>query len=292
MPTSTGVNAHQVHAIIRGAGAQFAGKVRGPDHDPDGKRRVPHRHSYDVDSAEAKAKWRRVGDGSVREGLVHREALLQTGKELRHQEWKETPNRMVREARRAYEALSAELDAIVAGQASAATGRAAAIRIELAQAKAVVDRGNDRLQRVDLFVLEAILHHLEFKTGRMFPSEDRIAELAGCHRNSVVAAKRRLQAKGLLDWVRRTVKTGNDGQFAPQREQTSCAYEFAPVARMAARTRQRFLQVLTSKLKRLGAAPAGLVAAATRVTAAVTADVAELRSTLASLGAKLDNAST
>ena len=282
--------------ILKGAGAQLAGKTRGPDHDPEGHRRVPRRHSYDVDSVEAKAKWQRVGDGSVREGIVHREALIQTGKELRHQGWKETPNQAVRDARRAHEALSAELDAILAGQASAAPGRPAAIRNELAKACDIMDRGDRRLHHIDLIVLEAVLHYLEFATGRMFPSEDTIAERAGCHRNSVVNAKRRLQANGLLDWVRRTVKTGNDGEFGPQREQTSCAYEFAPIPRMASRTRERFLQILVAKLKRLGAAPAGIAAAATkaitRATEPISADVRAMRETVASLGSSIANAST
>ena len=288
--------ARAAHALIKGAAAQLAGKSRGPDYDPEGTRRVPHRHSYDVDSLEANAKWRRVGDGSVREGIVHREALLQAAKELRHQGWVDTPNREAREACRAYEAFSAELNAIVKGHASAAVGRPAAIRLEIDKAKTVMERAARRLHRVDLDVLDAVLHHLEFATGRMFPSEDRIAALAGCHRNSVVEAKRRLQANGLLDWVRRTVKTGNEGQFGPQREQTSCAYEFAPVVRMAARTRQRFLQILTQKLKRLGAAPAGIAAAAAKAASAalapLSADVAAMREALHSFGGKLGNVST
>ena len=41
-----------------------------------------------------------------------------------------------------------------------------------------------------------------------------------------MAAIRRLRFHGLIDWVRRSIKTGNDGEFAPQREQTSNAYYF------------------------------------------------------------------
>ncbi len=63
---------------------------------------------------------------------------------------------------------------------------------------------------------------------------------------------KRLREHGFVFSVRRSKKTGNDGLFAPQREQTSCAYGFDHRRQMASRTWHRFMQKLEKKLKRLG----------------------------------------
>ncbi|OAN62819.1 helix-turn-helix domain-containing protein [Sphingomonas sp. TDK1] len=247
------MTAHSVNQILKGFSAKLQGKTRGPDHDPDGKRRTPHRDSYDVDDARAKP-WRPIGDGSVRQGLLYREALIQAAKELYQQLWQEYPLAEIREARARQAELSAELDRYAAG-AEAATGRPALIRQELGQVSGYLRAAEGRLRRVDLTVLEAVLQTLDFATGRLFPAIDTIATRAGCHRNSVIAALRRLRDHGLISWVRRTIKTSNEGEFAPQREQTSNAYYFEHRTKMAARVFQRYCQLLVTKLRRLGGLP-------------------------------------
>lgn len=247
------MTAHSVRQIIKGVSAKLQGKTRGPDHDPEGKRRTPHRGSYDVDDVRAKP-WRPIGDGSVRQGLAYREALIQAAKELYQQLWREYPLAQVREARARHAALSTELDQYVAG-GTAATGRPALIRQELGRVSGYLKAADARLRRVDLTVLEAVLQTLDFATGRLFPAIDTIASRAGCHRNSVIAALRRLRDHGLISWVRRTIKTANEGEFAPQREQTSNAYYFEHRTKMAARVFQRYCQLLVTKLRRLGAVP-------------------------------------
>lgn len=269
----------ETRLLLRGVTARLQGKAeRGPD------RRV-RRESYDVDDARAKP-WARIGDGSIGEGLAHREALLQSAGELRRQQWTELPNAKVREARERHATLSAELDGYVAA-GDAPIGRPAVVRQELARLADTLKRAGQRLQRVDLAVLEALLKHVDFATGRLFPTLDRIAQVAVCHRNAVVTALRRLKHHGFVSWVRRSVKTDNEGAFAPQREQTSNAYYFEHRARMAAATFSRFLQVLTYKLRRLGAKRPPDPGRPAEVTDP------ELRATLARLGAGVArNAST
>lgn len=247
--------ARETRQIMKGVGARLGGRERGPDHGEG--RRVPRRHSYDVDDARAKP-WSKIGDGSVAAGLAHREALLQTAKERHRQDWKELPARAVREARDAHDALAAELDALGAAGAPP-VGRMAVVRQELVKLEAVLQRAQQRLRRVDLQVLQALLEMVEFQTGRLFPALETIASAAACHRNSVNGAIRRLKAHGMIDWVRRSLKTANEGEFAPQREQTSNAYFFDHRRQMPPRTWQRYLQILVSKLRRMGRVPADVL---------------------------------
>lgn len=268
--------AHQTKQILRGAGAQLAGKKRGPDPEV-------RRDSFDVDDARAKP-WAKIGDGSIAHGLMHREALLQAADEFYNQEWRELPAAAVREARARRDAMAAEM----AGYAvSAPVGRPATLRQEIARIDAFLGRARQRLRRVDLTVLKALLKRLDFATGKLFPCLDTIAGDAGCHRNAAIAALRRLKAHGFIAWVRRSIATGNQGQFAPQREQTSNAYFFEHRARMPRRVWLRFQQLLTAKLRRLGAIPAAL-----RPGEPPTPKDTPLRAALASLGALVTNAST
>jgi hypothetical protein len=275
----------QTKQFIKAATAQLTGRARGPDHDPEGKRRVPRRESYDVEDDRAKP-WKRLGDGSVAQGLAYRDALLQAAKELYHQLWKELPLREVRAARDAHTALQAELDRYTAGE-QAAVGRPAAIRRELEQLKPTIEGARHRLQRTDLGVLEALVKYVDFATGRLFPSIDAIAHRAGCHRNSVIGALKRLRHHGLIAWVRRSVRTANEGEFAPQREQTSNAYYFDHRRHMQPRVWQRYWQLLLAKLRRFGSPrPPGDTA-----NPAIPVDP-ELRATLERVGAMLAHAST
>ena len=238
-------SAQRARLLAKRVAAQFSGKVRG--HDP-----KVLRNSFDADDDPRARPWRPIGRGTVGEGLAHREALLQTAEEVRVEEWKRTPHAMRRAAR-------ANLDVIVAEIASYENaapppGRLATLRIELAEVQALVDRARMALRRIDVTVLEALIRRVEFSTGKLYPAIDTIAADAGCHRNSVLGALRRLRHHGFVAWVRRSIKTGNEGQFGPQREQTSNAYYFDHRTGMAARTWQRFVQRLAVRVKRLAKA--------------------------------------
>ncbi|MGN6270848.1 MAG: hypothetical protein ACTHM0_13270 [Sphingomonas sp.] len=87
---------------------------------------------------------------------------------------------------------------------------------------------------------------IDFKTGRLDPAIDTIAAAAGRTRGTVIRALAALRRHGFLDWVRRTRKTGNDGQYGPQRAQTSNAYFFS-LNGMAKRVRQRLRDLLARK---------------------------------------------
>lgn len=275
-----------VRNLIRGTSARFAEKARGPDHGEG--RRVPRRHSYDVDDLRAQP-WKKVGDGSFAQGVIHREALVQSAKEQRRQDWKELPNRRLREVRELRDALAAEL-AGLAAQGQAPIGRPATLRQEIERLDATIARADGRLTRIDVTVLEALLAKIDFATGALFPTYDTIAEWAVCSRNAAIEAIKRLKSRGFVDWVRRSIRTNNDGEFAPQREQTSNAYYFDHRRSMAPRTWQRYMQILVAKLRRLGAVPAAVAPGAPAAPREVQ-DPA-LRAALASAASSFDNAST
>jgi len=248
------MSARSVQQIVKGVSAKLQGKTRGPDHDPEGRRRTPHRNSYEVDRDPRAHPWKPIGDGSVRQGLAYREALIQSAKEWYRQLWREYPLSEVRAARARHAALSAELDNYLAG-APAPVGRPAAIRRELGELAGYLRAADARPRRVDLTVLEALLQTIDFATGKLYPAIDTIAVRAGCHRNSVIKALGRLRTHGFVAWVRRTIRTGNDNQFAPQREQTSNAYYFDHRESMPPRLWQRYWQLVVAKLRKLGAIP-------------------------------------
>ncbi len=275
-----------IRNLIRGTSARFAEKSRGPDHGEG--RRVPRRLSYDVDDLRAQP-WRKVGDGSHAQGVIHCEALVQSAKEQRRQDWKELPNRKLREVRELRDELAAELAMLVAG-GQAPIGRPATLRHEIERLDATIARADDRLTRIDVTVLEALLAKIDFATGALFPSYDTIAVWAVCSRNAAIDAVKRLKNRGFVDWVRRSIRTDNEGEFAPQREQTSNAYYFDHRHGMAPRTWQRYIQILVAKLRRLGAVPAAVVPGAPVMPREV--EYAPLRAALASATSSFNNAST
>ncbi|CAN5366918.1 hypothetical protein BH10PSE14_BH10PSE14_04170 [soil metagenome] len=279
--------ARQTRQLLKGAGATLGGRVRGPDWSDDRKQRVPRRNSFEVTDPRANP-WSKIGDGSVGHGLAHREALLETAEELHQKAWRDHPLAEIRDARARQLALQAELDAHLAAGA-APIGRPALVRQELDKLKVFLEAAAARLRRIDVTILKAIIRRVDFATGKLFPAIETIAADAACHRNSVVGSLRRLKIHGLIDWVRRTVRTGNDGEFGPQLEQTSNAYYFDHRRRMATATWQRFWQRMVAKLRRLGSVPPGVAPGAP--TGAEISDP-ELRATLAGLGALVTNAST
>lgn len=279
-----------VQRLLKGATAQLAGRGRrGPDTGEG--RRVPRRHSYDEADPRAKP-WARIQDGSVAAGFAHREAMIATAEQLYVEQWRKFPLSEVRQARAERAAAAAELDDLMTrSPAEVPVGRPAVLRQLIEKLDRELEDADKRLHRMDVTVLKALLSFLDFSTGKLFPAIERIAEKAGCHRNSVIAALRRLKANGFVEWVRRTTMTGNEGEFAPQREQTSNAYYFDNRRRMAKATWLRFTQILTAKLRRLGRIPPGQASTPVADPAAPPApgSVAEA---LASLGAALSRAST
>lgn len=287
------VSARHTHGILKSVTARFTGKAeRGPDHSDDPAARVPHRDSYDVDDPRAK-RWSRIGDGSVGQGIAYREALIETAEEVYHQGWKTHPSVQVRADRAREAALAAELETLgAASPADVPIGRPAAIRTELTKIRTRLAEADRRLRRIDVTVLKALLGFLDYATGRLFPSHETIAAKAGCSVSAVKAAKRRLRAHGLLEWVRRTIRTGTKGEAGPQREQTSCAYHFDHAARMARTTWQRYQQILDRKLRRLGRIPAAIARAVAPPPIGAAAPPGSLMEAVASLGASIHSVRT
>lgn len=145
-----------------------------------------------------------------------------------------------------------------------------------------------RPQRLDIEVMRALLAHLDFGTGKLFPTWETIAATAGCCRTSVFGALRRLKHHGFISWVRRSIRTSRGGVAGPQREQTSNAYFFEHRDRMAPGVWQRLKQRLDAKLRRLrpAAPPPDRPAAIAEIK-----DPA-LRATIAALGAGVRRASS
>lgn len=110
-------------------------------------------------------------------------------------------------------------------------------------------------------VLEVLLGRhgkvaVDFKSGDINPAIETIARVGRISKTTVVRALARLKAMNILDWIRRTEKTGNDGLFGPQRRQISNAYWFTP-ERLPARVLQRLRDLLARRrLRRDGGAPA------------------------------------
>ena len=77
-----------------------------------------------------------------------------------------------------------------------------------------------------LTVIRALRSFFDFKTGRCDPALDTIAKR--CHpslsRRTVIRCLDDLRQYCGIDWVRRTVRTGNSPGEGPQREQTSNSY--------------------------------------------------------------------
>lgn len=287
------VPAHLARGLLKSVTSRLTGNAeRGPDHGPN--RRVPHRDSYDVADPRARP-WSRIGDCSVGAGIAHTEALMQAAEEQYRQGWRDNPGAVVRAARARRTALEEELALYAAASpADVPVGRPAAARMELSKVKADIERADRRLRRTDLTVLKALLHHLDFATGRLFPTLETIAQVAGCHVNAVKNGLVRLKAHGLVAWKRRTIRTGNDGERGPQREQTSNAYYFEHRDKMPRRLWQRYSQILTQKLRRLGRVPAPLQSAPQGIHAPIPAApaAAGLREAVASLGLSISNART
>lgn len=97
-------------------------------------------------------------------------------------------------------------------------------------------------------VLEALLSVMDGKTGRCDPCLDTIAQRSRLSRRTVVRQLEALRAEKIVNWVRRTVKTGNAKGAGPQRQQTSNAY-FIDMMNLPIEIVRTLRQKLGSKLR-------------------------------------------
>ena len=212
-----------------------------------GRDRAVRRHSFDIGSAEAQPGGP-IGDGSYASFIAHQESIVAAAEELQEQQ---RAKRDV-EQLRAAAVRHAELEAALA-RVDTDEPRAAQLRRDLAAATRVLQAEADRLREGDVKVLKKLLRFADRITGRCDPSLAAIAAAAARGRTSICDALRRLHANGFLDWRRRSrVKDGAEGQFGPQREQTSSNYLFDWARALAPGVRLRFEQLLARKLRRLG----------------------------------------
>jgi DNA-binding transcriptional MocR family regulator len=100
-------------------------------------------------------------------------------------------------------------------------------------------------------VFEALIRHMDFRTGRCDPSLDTLTATCKLSRRTVVRHLDVLRRERLIDWARRTVETGNAPGEGPQRKQTSNAY-FIDLARLPVEILRTLRQKLGDKLRETG----------------------------------------
>ncbi|MYL96449.1 helix-turn-helix domain-containing protein [Novosphingobium sp. FGD1] len=99
-----------------------------------------------------------------------------------------------------------------------------------------------------LRVLRALFGVMDGKTGRCDPSLDEISKRSRLSRRTVVRMLETLREHRIVDWVRRTVKTGNAKGEGPQRQQTSNAY-FIDMVKLPIEIVRTLRQKLGGKLR-------------------------------------------
>jgi hypothetical protein len=97
-------------------------------------------------------------------------------------------------------------------------------------------------------VLEALFSVMDGKTGRCDPCLDTIAKRCDLSRRTVVRQLHALREAGIINWVRRTIKTGNAKGAGPQRQQTSNAY-FIDMLKLPIEILRTLRQKLGDKLR-------------------------------------------
>lgn len=97
---------------------------------------------------------------------------------------------------------------------------------------------NGALGHIGLEVLEELFRLVDYRTGRLDPAVSTIAANIKRSYKAVHAALKRLAAAGFLEWIRRTERTDNEGEYGPQVRQISNAYGFRLPERVAKMVRQ------------------------------------------------------
>lgn len=105
-------------------------------------------------------------------------------------------------------------------------------------------------------VLRALMSKMDAKTGRCDPCLDEIAKASKLSRRTVVRQLDTLRTTRIVNWVRRTVKTGNAKGEGPLRHQTSNAY-FIDLAAVPVEILRTLRQKLGNKLKEVSKALQG-----------------------------------
>lgn len=90
-------------------------------------------------------------------------------------------------------------------------------------ARKMFGRRNGPLGHIGIEVLELLANLVDFRSGRLEPAIDYLQDKLGRSRAAIVAALDALRRHGYLDWIRRYVKTGDEGKGHPPR-QVSNAY--------------------------------------------------------------------
>lgn len=277
-------SAHGTNKIVSGLAAKLGGKVRGTD--------PVHRHSIDENAPDAQP-WEHNRFATTTERIATVETLVQTAQELSALHYKRFPRKQLFTLKAGHGALTAEIERLMGmSPAERPVGRLATVRQELAAIDAELAEAELRLRPVDVNVLRAILSFMCGKTGRMFPSGEEIAARAICCVKGVWRSLARLRHHGFIDRIRRSRKKADcDGQFGPQREQTSHAYFLNHRRTMAKRIYQRFIQLREMRWKRLGKNTPAPAPAAPEVPKAVLRGNSPMADALHRLGIALANAS-
>lgn len=90
------------------------------------------------------------------------------------------------------------------------------------------------LGTVAIEILEYFAHIVDFRTGRLDPSIETLKLKLRRSRDAICRALDALRTHGFVDWLRRFVRTGNEGEAGPQVQQTSNAYKLSLPARAKA----------------------------------------------------------
>lgn len=118
-----------------------------------------------------------------------------------------------------------------------------------AYADHVREHGKSRpISQNALRVLRALFSVMDGKTGRCDPCLDTLSKRSRLSRRTVVRLLAKLRAEKIVDWVRRTVKTGNAKGEGPQRQQTSNAY-FIDMVKLPIEIVRTLRQKLGNKLR-------------------------------------------
>ncbi|QXT34351.1 hypothetical protein KV697_10950 [Sphingomonas sanguinis] len=241
----TFASARATSKLINGLTAKFQGKKPGSD--------PVHRGSIDENEPDAKP-WEHNRFETPAERIATVETLLDTAQELSQLHYKRYPRTELFALKARHAALEAEEQQLKAmSPADRPIGRLATVRQEFLAIDAELERARLRMRPFDVSILRAILSFLNAKTGEIFPSGEEIAARAVCCVKGVWRSLERLLHHGFIDRVRRSRrKPDSDGQFGPQREQTSHAYFLNHRKAMPNRIYQRFLQLRGRRWKRLG----------------------------------------
>lgn len=97
-------------------------------------------------------------------------------------------------------------------------------------------------------VLEALMSVMDGKSGRCDPSLDTIAKRSRLSRRTVIRQLFKLRQARIINWVRRTMKTGNAKGEGPLRQQTSNAY-FIDMLKVPVEIVRTLRQKLGAKLR-------------------------------------------